>query len=341
MNRHSLVTLAVALMGCGTLDAPGHGDTDLPNNRTGPFRALGSAELDGGACVLGSFAESFEDPTVVTGNNDEISIYATRVQGSARAIVRVGINPSLRVMGAPEVVLEDPAGVSAPSVVRTADGWVMAFARQGRIEVANGTDGRAWSVRATALLAQDRFAGEESPLAAPSIAREPDGRWAMVYASGEAIWLARGDAADGLYARVDGDPSTSVRDPILGGAVATADGGTPVQRRYTDPVIAAERTSTGRVIWRVYAREVSRRVVDGGMTEETAIAVAASYDGVRFTRAASLALSGRADPSPAGPAVLFDGAIRTWMFFSGQCGGTQRGLRAAVAPGSVALPIGR
>lgn len=341
MNRHAFLALTLTLMSCGTLDAPGHGDTDLPNNRTGPFRALGNSELDGGTCVLGSFVESFEDPDVVTGNNGEISLYATRVRGDARAIVRVGLDPSLRVRAAPEVVLEDPAGASAPSVVRTADGWVMAFARNGRVDVAYGTDGRAWTVRPLPLLTQDRVAREDSPLAAPSLARDPDGRWSMVYTSGDAVWLARGDAADGLYTRIDGDPGTPTREPILGGAEGVTDGGVVVQRRYADPVITAERTSTGRAIWRVYARETSRRVVDGGAVEETAIAMAASYDGVRFTRASSLALSGRADPAPAGPTVLFDGAVRTWMFFSGACGASTRGVRAAVAPGSAALPIGR
>lgn len=338
MTRRAVTSLPLlaALAGCGTLDAPGHGDSELPNNRTGPFRVLTSADLDGSACVFGPVMDGIEDPSVLNGNHGEILIFGTR----AGAVVRTVLDRSLRVTDPPREVLSDPAALSSPSVARTADGWVMAFARQGRIEVAHSADGLAWTVRRTPLLTQDPDAQEPGALGAPSLARAPDGRWTLAYTSGDAVWIARAASADGLYARLDGDPSTPRRDPALGGEERTADGGAALARRYADPEVTAERTGAGRAIWRLYARETARRDVDGGAADETVIALAASYDGARFTRATSPALSGRAEAAPAAPAVLFDGAVRTWMILTGSCGGSARGLRVAVAPGSSALPIG-
>lgn len=331
--RPRALALAFALLGCGTLDPQGGGEQGLPNNRTGPFRVLGERDLEGRTCVLESLSNSLEDPSVLTESNG-ISLYAT--QGGS-SIVRAELDARLRVREPPVRVIEDATG---PSVVRTEEGLVMAFARSGRIAVAHARDGRDWTVRPTPLLSQDRASGETTPLAAPSLAPSPDGRWALVYTSGDAVWLAYARAPDGIFERVDGDPSTAARDPILGGAVSVSDGGSVRARRYADPVIRAEVTTTERVLWRVYAREVTEGAGDGGAVSETAIVLAASYDGVRFTRATLPALSALADPSPAGPAVLFDGAIRTWLFFAGSCASGRRGIRAAVTPSRAsALPL--
>ena len=341
MRRALGALLGVGLLaGCGSLDAPSAGDLLLPNNRTGPFRVLTAADLDGGTCVLNSFDESFEDPTVTVGTDGALSLYATRLAMGRRSIVRAGLDRSLRVTEAPRVVLDDTADVAAPSVLQRADGWVMAFSRAGRIEVAYSVDGRAWRRRSTPLLVPDRSLGEGAELLAPSIRARPDGRWSLVYESADSVWIAEGDAADGLFARVDCDPSRPGRDPVLGADARTTDGGPALTRRYGAPEVTVERTATGRTIWRVYARQRAQRVGDGGLVEELTVALAASWDGVRFTTAATPALSGRGEPAPDGPAVLFDGPLRSWMFVSGACGGSFRGIRAAVFPSAATLPFG-
>jgi hypothetical protein len=69
------------------------------------------------------------------------------------------------------------------------------------------------------------------------------------------------------------------------------------------------------------------------------VSLAASYDGQRFTTATAPAMVSRVEPEPDGPAVLFVNATQSLLLFTGSCGGSRRGIRAAVYPAGVRLPL--
>ncbi|MEZ4391226.1 MAG: hypothetical protein R3A48_09035 [Polyangiales bacterium] len=223
----------------------------------------------------------------------------------------------------------------SPSVVRDGEGWRMLFARGGRVEVADSDDGARWRVRSAPVLVADPSAGERGGIGGPSLTEDPDGRWTLAYESGGSVWIARAPRPDGPFERVDVDPGRAGRQPAL---AARAESPTIA---HAHPVIRSERLSTGRTIWRVYARTTAEGLLDGGTTTEQTLSLAASYDGVRFTTAASPALSGRGETQPDAPGVLFDGPTRSLLLFSGGCAGGRRGVRAAIYPAEARLPLTR
>jgi hypothetical protein len=50
-------------------------------------------------------------------------------------------------------------------------------------------------------------------------------------------------------------------------------------------------------------------------------------------------LVSRVEPEPDGPTVLFVSATQSLLLFTGSCGGSRRGIRAAVYPAGVRLPL--
>lgn len=335
MIRRVFIPSLLALASCGTLEVPAVGDTDLPNNRTGPFRVLSNDDLEGRRCIFESLESSLEDPEITLGTQGEFWLFSTRVTGARHEITRGVLTRTLTLREAPIPVLPGVDDARSPSVVRDGEGWLMLFARGGRIEVADSDDGASWRARSTPVLVADPGAGERTNLSGPSLTEDPDGRWTLAYESGGSVWIARASRPDGPFERVDVDPSRAGRQPVLAASAES-----PVTA-HANPVIRSERRSTGRTIWRIYARTTVDRVVDGGPVTEQTLSLAASYDGVRFTVAASPALSGRAETQPDAPGVFFDGPTRSLLLFSGGCAGGRRGVRAAIYPAEAGLPLTR
>lgn len=335
MIRRVFTSTLLTLASCGTLEVPAVGNTDLPNNRTGPFRVLSDDDLEGRRCINESLESDIEDPEITNGTQGEFWIFSSRVTGARSEITRGVLTRALTLREAPTPVLPGVDDARSPSVVRDGEGWRMLFARGGRVEVADSDDGERWRARSTPVLVADPGAGERTNLSGPSLTEDPDGRWTLAYESAGSVWIARAPRPDGPFERVDVDPSRAGRQPAL---AASAEA--PVIA-HANPVIRSERLSTGRTVWRIYARTTAARVVDGGTTTEQTLSLAASYDGVRFTVATAPALSGRGEPQPDAPGVLFDGPTRSLLLFSGGCGGGRRGVRAAIYPAEARLPLTR
>lgn len=333
MRARSLA-LAIVALGCGTLEQPGTVGASYPNNRTGPFRVLDAEELEGRRCLTDATAPTLRDPEVTSGDNGALIVVATAEVDGATQLQRLSLDASLRVIEGPAPLLPDLRDARAPSIARDGGRWVLTYAREGRIEVATSDDGRAFFATSVPLLTADPREGELDALSAPSIARHPDGSWWLAYGSDGQLWLARGESAGGPFARVDADPSRAGRQPVL----ASSDDATGL-RRHANPTLRIERTGAGRAIWRVFATTVVETVVDAGLQRAQVISLAASYDGQRFTTAAGPALVGRAEPEPDAPAAVFVSATQSLLLFTGSCGGSRRGVRAAVFPADLRLPL--
>lgn len=353
MGRAAAMWVVVVLAGCGTLASPGGGEADLPNNRTGPFRELTSAETGGQRCAAYDSAGGFDEPSAVRLPDGRVALYGTRTRMGRRTIARTVLTGLARQTEEPADVLTatlpwQAMAVASPEVIAVAGGYVMAYATgSGALGVARSTDGVAWQALPTPALEMDAAMGEETALRAPTIVATANGGLVLAYASGSAIWLARTGAVDGRFVRVDGDPSTPRRDPLLGAtgrASPMGDAGVGFESgAVDDPSLTVEATATGRSIWRLYytARSVPQ-AMDGGVAPSVAVTMAASFDGVSFTRFGAAVVTSRTDPTLAAPSALAVDARRTLLYLSGRCdtAGRVRGVRAAIAPGAERLATG-
>jgi hypothetical protein len=330
------LALAVVALGCGTLEQAGTIGTDFPNNRTGPFRVLDDDELDGRRCLTDATGPTLRDPEVTPGDDGALIVVATADVEGASQLQRLRLDVSLRVIEGPTALLPALRDAQAPSLARDGSRWVLTYAREGRIEAAASDDGRTFAAARVPLLTADPRDGELDALSGPSLAQHPDGSWWLAYESDGQVWLARSAGAAGPFTRVDTDPAREGRQAVLASRNDAAG-----LLRHANPTLRVERTGAGRFIWRVFATTRAEAVVDGGLQRTQVISLAASYDGQRFTPAAAPALVSRVEPEPDGPAALFVSATQSLLLFSGACGGSRRGIRAAVYPGDVRLPLTR
>ncbi len=341
----ALLSLSLA-SNCGTLASPGAGDRELPANRTGPFRELTMTEMAGRTCAAVDFAGLIDEPSALRLADGRVALYVTREHDGLRAIARL-------VMRSPGQQQSDPAdvltatlpwqggAVSSPDVTARADGSLaMAYATaSGAIGLARSADGLSWEARPLSALEANSESGETTPLRAPSIVAQGDAL-VLAYVSGGAIWLARATRFDAPFERIDADPRTPRRDPVLGaaGASVNPDGGAPgfESGSLDDPDLSIESGALGRSLWRLYYTARSTPVaMDGGVAPTLAISMAASFDGLSFTRFGAPVFSTRNDPTIASPSMLADDARRTLLYVGGRCNLSRgrRGIRAAIAPG--------
>jgi hypothetical protein len=353
MKRVVTAWVTAVLAGCGTLASPGGGEADLPNNRTGPFRELTSAETGSQRCSAYDSAGSFDEPSAIRLPDGRVAVYGTRTRMGRRTIARTVLTGLATQTEEPADVLTatlpwQGMAVSSPEVTAVNGGYVMAYATgSGALGVARSTDGVTWQPLPSPALEMDAAMGEETALRAPTIVALANGGLVLAYASGSAIWLARTSAADGRFVRVDGDPSTPRRDPVLGATGRSSplgDAGVGFESgAVDDPSLTVETTATGRTIWRMYytARSVPQ-AMDGGVAPSVAVTLAASFDGLSFTRFGAPVVTSRTDPTLAAPSALAVDARRTLLFLSGRCdtAGRVRGVRAAIAPGAERLATG-
>jgi hypothetical protein len=348
MVRTRTIFALVCLAGCGTLGSPSAGDRELPANRTGPFRELTAAEMGGRNCAAVDFGGLIDEPSALRLADGRTALYVTRVHDEMRTVARLTLR-------APGQQADDPAdvltatlpwqggAVMAPDVsALPGGGFVMAYGTAaGALGLARSTDGVAWQPLEAPALEAVAAEGEVSALRAPSIVALADGSLVLAYASAGSIWLARAPRLGDAFARVDGDARSARRDPILGasGAGVPLDGGAPdfESGSVDDPELTVDTTAIGRAIWRLYYTARSAPVaMDAGLAPSVAIAMAASFDGLTFTRFGAPVFATRADPTIVAPAVLADDARRTLLYTGGRCtlSRGRRGVRAAIAPGT-------
>jgi hypothetical protein len=138
----------------------------------------------------------------------------------------------------------------------------------------------------------------------------------------------------GPWARVDGDPRTPARDPVLAPqAGAAPDAGAGFEMlRVGDPALSIEQTTTGRAFFRMY-------YTGQGADPHSAIGAAASYDGGCgmvsaehgcFSRVGQAVYSERTAAVRAGAFEPLDD--RSALLWVATASGGQRVITAAIAP---------
>jgi hypothetical protein len=170
--------------------------------------------------------------------------------------------------------------VSGPSVIRGTP-WLLLYNAAGAIGVATSADGHVWQKIPGTTLTPD--ATEGGALGPPAAVRVGD-RVRVYYPAGGQIWSAETDLAGivahrpPIWERLDGDPTTPARDPML--AESDLQFGVALER----VTARAAPTPADRLRYDLY---VTARLpsADAG-PPSTAVGFASSYTGDRFLAAA-------------------------------------------------------
>lgn len=330
--RLAVVLVAMGTPACGMGAAPSGGDTDLPISFVGPFQSLNSAQLPSGqrTLIAADLEGDVDEPSVVVVNRRRVAFMTLTTRDAmgvsrsviARASERQDRPPgslqfeSARPLFFPELPWEGNA-VGSPSVVVTRPSeWIMVYAAGGAIGLATSTDGLQFVRRSEPILTADRTHGEGAVLSAPSIARDPSGRWHMVYASDGKLFAARAPAPTGPWERVG---TGAILAPVTNGNGTTGF----ESRALDDPSLTIVTTAAGRTLYVVFY------TADSGTTK-TVISAAASFDGEHFTRVGRPLYSDRTGPVRAGSFEQVDD--RTVLLWVGVTSGRQRVISAAIGP---------
>jgi hypothetical protein len=195
--------------------------------------------------------------------------------------------------------------VSGPSVLMGSP-WLLLYNAAGAIGVATSTDGHLWDkIHGTTLTPNG--AEEGTALGPPAAVRLGD-RVRVYYSASGAIYAADTDA-EGLLAgripiwtRLDGDPSTPERDPMLTGVSY----GLAIERVFA----RAAPTPAGRLRHDLY---FTVRIPASGTQPSTTCGFASSYSGDRFLAADAPILP--LTPAARGPAETpyRDGALLLYV----------------------------
>jgi hypothetical protein len=159
--------------------------------------------------------------------------------------------------------------------------WLLFYNAAGAVGVATAVDGHVWQKIPGTTLTPD--ATEGGPLGPPAAVQVGD-RVRVYYPAAGQIWAAETDLAGivahrpPVWMRLDGDPTTPVRDPMI--ARSDLPFGVALERVSA----RAAPTPAGRLRYDLYltARLAS---ADGGPSS-TAVGFASSYTGDRFLAAA-------------------------------------------------------
>jgi len=217
--------------------------------------------------------------------------------------------------------------VSGPSVIRGAP-WLLFYRAAGAIGVATSDDGHRWTKIPGTTLTPDQGA-EGDALGPPAAVRlgasggasgasgAVGARVRVYYPARGALFAAEADLADfqarrpPRWTRLDGDPATPGRDPMLAGA--------PFALALERVTARAAETPVGRLRHDLY---FTARVPSSGPTATTAtttttIGFAASYTGDRFLAAAAPILP--RSPAARGPTETpyRDGALLLYVGHAG------------------------
>lgn len=246
MGRYTpcaMLVVAALSSSCGALGAPARGDRDLPSSLFGGYASVAGPSSPTGSSALASADDGqFDEPSVIVGGDRKRLLFVTHRTSDGRTrIARLveRMPDQLRFEGL-QTVLEpmlpwEGAAVSAPSVL-SLDGVVwLAYEANGVIGVARSTDGLRFEREPEPVLRPDASRGEGATLSGPSITRLPDGTFALAYASGAKLFLARAQRPNGPWTRVGSGPIATPRTLDDGGVEELA-----------DPAIVVDTTPAGR-----------------------------------------------------------------------------------------------
>ena len=287
-----IVTLALLLGACAATGDAGGGASHLPVSGAGPFRPLDPESAPGISApyVLSDPVHDLDDASFVV-RGEQIAAWVTvrsgprdAFIGHADVLTRIedGFGPLVSALEANQGW--EAGAVSAPSIMW--DGgreWLLFYSGGGAIGWAVGVDdlGHVWKKTAGPALIADGLE-EGNLLDAPAAVRfvRDDGSDVVrvYYLGAGAIWAAEAPYAD-LFAgnattwtRLDGDPSTPARDPML------APGAAPFA-----PVVGRIQARAGETV----AGRVRHDLYFGasGGTPPSTCGFAASFTGDHFAAA--------------------------------------------------------
>jgi hypothetical protein len=323
--------------GCGSTGGPGGGASHLPVSGAGPFTPLEpdpSLEMINPPFVLADNNADLDDPWVVD-YGDQMAMWVTARRANVTDIehadsfaLEQGFLPLV------QAILPDQAweagSVTGPSLIAgdpVVPGgiWVLFYSGGGAIGWATApaiTLGHNWTkAPGPALLADGGDEGTE--LSSPAVVRIDDRVRVYYFASG-AIWAAEAPWQDVVagraasWTRLDGDPATPERDPMLRApAWATS------ISRFT---ARADKTPAGRVRHDLYFTAVT--VATTAQPSISTCGFASSFTGDRFETAATPILPLKNATHAPAETPYRDGALLLYIERSG----ARDAVAAAVSP---------
>jgi hypothetical protein len=334
-----LVLLAI---GCGTGGDPGGGSSHLPVSGAGPFRPLPpdpDVPITPPIVLLDPTAD-LDDPFVLA-DGDLMALWVTttrktvtgtRVEHSDAYKLTDGFLPLIEAIN-PDQSWEAGA-VSSPSVIRAAP-WILFYGGGGAIGWATAADGHTW-VKAPGPALEANNLEEGHLLASPSAVRIDD-RVRVYYLAENAVWAAEAPFADvaagraATWTRVDGDPSTPARDPMLDGngltlATSTLSVGVSALARVT---ARAGQTPAGRVRHDLYYTAMLQQgPTTAGKTGMSTCGFASSFTGDRFALGPAPILPIMQTTRSPAETPYRDGAVLLYV----ESDGARQAIAAATSP---------
>jgi hypothetical protein len=268
----------VLLCGCATLASEGHGDVDLPNQLSGPFRVLKNDQV----CTNGVCTGTDELPH---GTSTGIPAYpGTPPSKSPAVLVRGTLHVILYTARGTDITKTDHIARMESTDARTftdvtdvltaemgetiTDPWAMEVGNEiwlyygvpggiGRARSTDGLEGRAFKKDPPITISGASGAWETEPPRAPSVAKLDDGSYRLFYASGTSIGEA--SSADGTtFTRLAG-PVISPSPPKPESELGPGERPPFDDLAVDDPCVDRSLTPLGRVLWRVLYTGKDRR----------------------------------------------------------------------------------
>ncbi len=276
--RVAFVVLCMA--GCGTIGGPGGGDNNLPNSGAGPFKPIEAEPGDRlNAPIALEEAADLDDPCVLV-RGDALGAWITatregkaRIEHSDADQLREGFGPLLVDV---EATFDWEQGeVRHASIIdRTtaSEPMRMVYEAGGAVGFAVTPDGigHAWQKNPLPIL-QANGLEEGATLKSPSLARIGD-RLRVYYLANGVVWAAEAPLADPTaMVRLDGNPQTPMRDPVLSAL--------PFLTTLDKVSARAANTPTGRQLVTLY---LSGPVPSTATIPPHNSGVAAAFDGLHF-----------------------------------------------------------
>jgi hypothetical protein len=295
MRAWLLSSCCVLAAACGAIGDNGGGASHLPVSGSGPFRPLRpSPSLDiVPPFVLTANAADLDDPFVVEWE-DQLALWVTVRRSNMTDIEHADALALEHGFGALfQAIFADRAweagAVGEPSLIAgdpvvPGQGWALFYSGGGAIGWATApavTLGHQWTkAPGPALLADGAEEGHE--LSSPA-AVHVDDRLRVYYLAAGALWAAEASFDDVIHgrattwARLDGDPTTPARDPML-----SAPGWATGLGRVT---ARAVWTAAGR--WRHDLYFTAQVAMNDQHAAISTCGFAASFTGDRFVAAAA------------------------------------------------------
>jgi hypothetical protein len=300
MLRRTKITLLAAMLSaaCGTEGGPGGGASHLPVSGAGPFAPLDAEPGDLiDAPVVLSDPSDLDDP-VVFADGDALTVWLTAHRSAGDDIERADAKTIRQGFGDLEVALTadqawEGGGVSAPSVVRDQQPWLLFYLAAGGIGYATSTDGHTWEKQPGPVL---------PGVAGPPAAVRIGDKIRVYYPKNGAIYAS--------------ESATLTDWTDLGELVAGVPFGTSLGRVFA----RAADTEAGRLRHDLYFT-----VETGVVATPSTCGFASSWDGVHFDEEATAIVDAKLVTGSPTETPYGDGALLLWI--------ERHGARAVVTAG--------